>query len=115
MAIEKLEKPRWQSYFDSVSKSVSGSQVQIDVTGLQVGDQVEAQQLPLTGLSYDSKGDCIEIITESLNHRIRKPITIHVDYAVDGLHSIEVIDANDLHQIVKFIQPVALPEPNKTI
>ncbi|MDH3694277.1 MAG: DUF5335 domain-containing protein [Gammaproteobacteria bacterium] len=113
MTTEKLEKPQWQAYFDNVSKMIAGSRVQIDVTGLQVGDQVEAQQLPLTGLSYDSKDDCIEIITESLDHRIQKPVTIHVDYAVDGLHSIEVIDAADLHQIVRFIQPVALPEPGK--
>ena len=38
---------------------------------------------------------------------------IHVDYEIDGLHSIEVIDASELHQIIKFAQPVALPEPVK--
>ena len=113
MTIETLDKSNWQKYLDSVSETIAGKRVEIDVTGLRLGDQVQAQQLSLIGLSYDPKDDFIEIMADGLDHRIHSPETIHVDYEIDGLHSIEVIDASELHQIIKFAQPMALPEPVK--
>ena len=111
MTTEKLDNTRWQSYFDSASESLVGKNVEIEVAGLGVGDQIEAEWLPLTGLTYDPKNDLFEVATNALDHLIRQPKEVWIDYSNDGLHSIEVIDTDNNHQIIKFKPPLALPPP----
>ena len=109
MPIKELDKSEWSKYFDGVSKTIGPINVEIEIAGLLLGSQVEVSSLPLTGLTYDTKNDLLEVATESVDHLIHHPKEIHADYGMDGLHSVEVIDADNNHQIIKFVEPVALP------
>lgn len=108
MAITKLDSSEWTKYFDSVSKNIGSKNIEIDIAGLSFGSQVEVSSLPLTGLTYDAKNDLLEVATETVDHLILHPKEIHTDYGIDGLHSVEVVDADNNHQVIKFIEPVAL-------
>ena len=108
MPIKKLDKSAWSKYFDGVSKTIGSKNVEIKIAGLLLGNQVEVTSLPLTGLTYDAKNDLLEVATDSVDHLIYHPKEIHTDYSIDGLHSVNVIDADDNHQIIKFIEPVKL-------
>ncbi len=112
MPITKLDNSEWSEYFDRVSKTIGSKNVEIEIAGLSLGDQIEVSSLPLIGLTYDAKNDLLEVVTESVDHIIRLPKIIHTDYGTDGLHSVEVIDADNNHQIIKFTEPVALPAPS---
>jgi hypothetical protein len=109
MAISKVEKAAWQAYFDHMSKTLGGKQAEIEVASLQIGDQIEAQWVPLLGIVYDPKNDLVEILLEGLDHMIRKPVDIFVDVGPLGLSSMEVIDADDVRQIIKLRDPLMLP------
>lgn len=112
MPITKLNSSEWSKYFDDVSKNIGSKNIEIEIAGLSFGNQVEVSSLPLTGLTYDAKNDLLEVATENIDHLIYHPKEIHTDYGIDGLHSVEVVDADNNHQVIKFTDPITLPGTN---
>lgn len=111
MATEKLEKTVWQPYLDHVSKQLGAGtkRAEIEVASLQIGDQIEAEWVPLLGISYDPNDDLVEVLVEGLDHLIHHPAEIWVDTGPGGLVSMEVIDKDDVRNIVKLRDPLMLP------
>ena len=109
MALTQLAKSRWQDYFDRVSKVLGAKLVELEVTGLGLGDQVEVDWLPLIGLSYDPKDDVLVVMVEGIEHNIRHPKQIHVEQDVESLYSMEVVDAAGEHHILLLKDPLRLP------
>ncbi len=112
MAAEKIDRARWADFFDNLTKSLIGKQAEIEVTSLDLGDQIEAEWVPLIGITYDEKDDLIEIALEELDHLIRRPREILVDYGSGGLVAVAIDDWDGNRQIVKLKDPLALPAPN---
>jgi hypothetical protein len=113
MATKKIARADWQSYFDRISKGLTGKRAEIEVTGLTLGDQVAAKWLPLIGITYDSKDDLLEIALEGLDHLIHKPLTVSVDDGPEGLRSMEIVDSDGRHQILKLTEPLMLSASRK--
>jgi hypothetical protein len=107
----KLEKSTWQPYFDAVSKILPGKRVEIEVAALNLGDQIEAEWLPLLGITYDPKDDLLEVALEGVDHLIPRPREIWVEAEGLDLSSIEVIDSNGVRQIIVLRDPLMLPAP----
>ena len=109
----KSQKAEWSPFFDHLSKTLAGSQVEIDVGSLNLGGRVQANWIPLIGLVYDPKDDLVEVALEGLDHLIRGPREIHVEEGDGQLVSIEIIDAEGARQIIKLKEPLLLPAPQK--
>jgi len=45
----ELEKGEWHPFLDRVSKGLSGKQAEIEVASAKLGDQIEAEWVPLIG------------------------------------------------------------------
>jgi hypothetical protein len=108
---KQLEKSQWRAYFDRMSKALVGKRAEIEVASLKLGDQIEAEWLPLLGISYDPKDDIIEIALEGVDHLIPKPREVYVEENGLELSSLEVIDAEGTHQIIVLKDPMMLPAP----
>lgn len=104
----KLEKSEWREYFDSVSKVLGAKLVEVDVTALKLGDQVEVEWLPLIGLTYDPKDDVMAIAMEGIEHNISHPKEIYVEQDVETLRTVEVVDPSGEHHIVLLKDPLRL-------
>ncbi len=50
----------------------------MEVASLKLGDRIEAEWLPLLGISYDPKNDLIDIALEGVDHMIHHPREIYV-------------------------------------
>lgn len=111
---KKLDKPLWRPYFDSVSKALMGKRAEIEVASLKLGDQVEAEWLPLLGIAYDPRDDLIEVELEGLDHLIRKPLEVWIEGEGPDLSAIEVVDAEGIRRIVTLRDPLMLPAPQHT-
>lgn len=109
MATRKLTKSQWKDYFDAVSRHMGGRQVEIEVVGSGLGDQIEVEWTPLRGLAYDPDDDVMEVVTDDMDHLIPHPRSIHVNDDADGLHNLEVIDADGNKQLVLLKTPLKLP------
>lgn len=111
MTVLKLEKGEWQRFFDFLSRGLQGMRAEIEVASLALGNQVEADWLPLIGITYDHKDDLLEVALEGYDHMIRHPVDIYLDATTEQLMSLEVVDAEGVRQIVKLREPFMLPPP----
>jgi uncharacterized protein YuzE len=112
MAAAEIDRSRWAPFLDTVTSSLVGKQAEIEVVSLNLGDQIEAEWTPLIGITYDRKDDLIEIALDELDHLVRAPRQLFIDYAVGGIvAAIEIVDADGNRQIIKFKDALALPAP----
>ena len=114
MTIRKLEKSKWRLFFDGISKLLEGKRAEIEVASLALGDQIEAEWLPLLGITYDPKNDILEIALDGLDHLISRPRKIYIDDSAGVLSSLEVIDGDGVSQIIQLREPLLLPAPPAT-
>jgi hypothetical protein len=112
MAVQKIDKPEWRAFFDWFSRGLLGARVELEVASLDLGDQIEAEWLPLLGITYDDKDDLLEIALEGVDHLIYGPREVWADLNVGELMSFEVIDDRGVSQIIKLRQPLMLPSPS---
>ena len=109
MTTRKLDKKQWRTFFDRVTKMLEGKRAEIEVVSLRLGDQVEAEWLPLLGIAYDPNDDIVEIALEGLDHLIPNPREIYVEEGLETVEALEVVDADDVRQIVRLRDPLMLP------
>ncbi|MET1083425.1 MAG: DUF5335 domain-containing protein [Burkholderiales bacterium] len=112
MAVQSIAKGNWDSFLAGVSKPLTGKRAEVEVGSLDLGDQIVAERLPLVAISYDHKNDVISIHLEHLDHLIRSPRELYVDFGVTGLACLEIVDGEGARQIVRLMDPLALPEPD---
>ena len=109
----KLQKGRVASVFDTVSKLLEAKEAEIEVASLDLGDQVQAEWLPLIGIAYDPNDDVVEVALDGLDHMIHRPREIYLDNGVGGLTSLEIVDVDGVRQIVKLKDKLLLPAPTQ--
>jgi uncharacterized protein YuzE len=114
MSVQQIDKSGWTAFFDTFSKTLVGKRAEVEVASLDVGDQIEAEWLSLIGITYDHKDDLVEIALEGVDHMIRAPREIYVDFDIGGLIALEIVNADGVRQIIKLKDPLALPPPDQT-
>lgn len=112
MAILKIDKQNWHDYFDRMSKVLVGKNAELEVDALEIGSQIQAEWVPLIGIVYDPRADILAVMVEGFDHMIRRPQTVFADMTGSALTSIEAIDADQAHHIVKLRDPLMLPPPH---
>ncbi len=105
----KLEKPDWASFLNRFNKGLADTQAEIEVASLNLGDQIEAEWVPLIGVVYDPKDDIVEVAVENLDHIIRRPKELYVEDDDGELTSLAVVDGEGVRHVVNFRQAVNLP------
>lgn len=112
MGPRKLEGASWQAYFDGLSRNLHGQSAEIEIAALALGNQVQADWLPLMGISYDPARRVLAVLLEGLDHLVHQPREIHVDEGPAGLNSLLVIDEEGIRQIIRLREPLMLPAPH---
>jgi len=111
METKIVKRDKWQSYFDMLTKSLEGKRVTIDVGALKTGEQVEAEDLVLLGITYDPRDDLIEVSMEDLDHMIRSPRNVQIAFGDKGVEAIQITNKDGGQQIVHLKDPLLLPAP----
>jgi hypothetical protein len=112
MTLRKVDKTEWRLTLDRLSRGLRGKQAEIEVAALHLGAQVDAEWLPLLGVSYDPKGDLVDVALDGLDHMIRHPRELFLDERAAGLAALEVVDGEGIRRIVQFRDPLLLPPPH---
>jgi hypothetical protein len=106
MSIKQLEKADWASYFDAFSKKLNREHrtdyAEIRVFSQEDGAQPETSWLPLAGITYDRKGDLLEVLVENMDHLVYHPKEIYVDEMEDKvLSSLEVVREDGTIEVIE--------------
>jgi hypothetical protein len=113
MTIRKLEKTEWKPVLDLISRVLEAEEAEIEVASLDLGDQVQAEWLPLLGITYDPQDDLVEVALDGLDHMIQHPREIYLDNGGRAVTSIEIVDSEGVKQIVRLKDQLALPPPRQ--
>jgi hypothetical protein len=96
MQTRTLARSEWRRFFDSLSRIIGGSRATLEVITDDLGAQMEVEESPLSGISYDPSGLELYFVTRSgqhLVHRIENPERIEVEEPDGGLISALEIQA----------------------
>jgi hypothetical protein len=108
---QAIEKSKWAAYCERVSEALQGP-AEIEVVSLDLGNQVEADWLPLIGISYDPKDDIIDIALQGVGHIIRHPRELRADGEFAELSALEITDKDGVQHLVRLKDILALPAPH---
>jgi len=111
MSDEVIDKGQWEFFCDRLSRQLEGAQAEIEVASLNIGDQIQAEWVPLLGVTYDPKDEIVEIAVEGLDHIVREPAALIVQREGAVVESLAVESASGERHIVRFRQPLSLPAP----
>jgi hypothetical protein len=114
----EIARDTWRQYFDDLSKTIGTVEATVEIIGPDIGAQVEADRLVLTGITYDDRDDILVVgldapggPPEDLERVIDRPQKILV--ATGDPPPVEMtIDVHDAegHQTIIRIEPApALP------
>jgi hypothetical protein len=106
-----LNKAEMRELFDRLTKQLAGKRAEVEVDSLRIGHRVEAEWVPLLGLSYNPADDAIEIILEGIDITISKPREIYLDGEDSEWTALDIIDAEGMQHIVQLKDPLTLPSP----
>lgn len=105
MAITKIARQDWPTYFDNLSTRLADNQrpeyAEIRVLSMEDGAQRETSWLPLDGITYDRKDDLLEVIVEGMDHLILQPEEIFVDEEDEEVLSMEIVRKDGTKEIIE--------------
>jgi uncharacterized protein DUF5335 len=114
---QELAPETWVEYFDSIVPNVDGQLVTIETMSEELGDQVDAERLPLQAIGYDPRDDMLEVSVGGrgvrypvlLRHFISSPQTISVEES-DALRpmAIFVTDASGDRTLIRLFEPAEI-------
>jgi hypothetical protein len=116
---QEIPREAWRPYFDEFSKVVGTVQATVEVIGDDIGAQVEAERLVLTGITYDDRDDVVVIGLDApsgppedaermIDHPQRIMVATGETPALEM--TIDIEDADRHKTIVRFERPPALPQ-----
>ena len=111
MVIQMIDNGRWDAVLAGVSRALVGKRAEIEVASFDLGNQIVAERLPLVAISYDRKNDVISVNLDQLDHLIRGPRDLYLDYDLAGIVCLEIVDGEGASRILTLSDPLALPEP----
>ena len=109
MSTHSVPKSEWKAFFDRLSKALLGKWAEIEVASLDLGDQIMAEWVPLLGISYDERGDQLDVALDRVSHWIHHPNDVIVIENPSGLTSIAVVDREGSRQVIRLKDPLMLP------
>lgn len=110
----ELPRDEWREFLEKLTSEFDGYDVTIEAVGEQIGDNLEAERLPLAYLAYDDKTDVFIVAVggrdgryPELHHLIENPKKILADaVSPDEPWAIDVIGAGT-RTIVSLHRPAA--------
>jgi hypothetical protein len=113
MSYELIAKQDWAAFVEAFSNRLEGRQVELEIVGLDLGDQIEAEWLPLHALRFGERAGRLHVQLQqggTVDHAI-EAVEIWAEISGGELSSLVVIDTSGHKQILRFRAPLGLPTP----
>ena len=112
MTARSIQKAEWAAFCAAVSKALEGSQAEIEVASLDLGDQIEKEWAPFIGITYDPQDDIIDIaLDDDVDHIVNRPRELVADVDDVSISALQVTDADGTRHLVRLRDELMLPPP----
>jgi len=112
MTVQTIEKGDWQAFCATVSKALEGSNAEIEVASLDLGDQIEAEWSPWIGITYDPNDDIFDIALEYTDHIVNRPRQLVADVDDTEINTLQITDSDGRMHLVRLRDALMLPAPH---
>jgi hypothetical protein len=110
MSTQEIARDEWDAFFDSFSLQHRGWLVTVEVSGPDIGAQIEARELPLQGITAELKGGGEERVVilvgdtpeQHVAHTIFAPTRLMVKRTEEGADEAIEIESADMKALVRF-------------
>jgi len=117
MSTREVTRNEWHSFFEVFSKQHEGWLATLEIMGNQVGDQPEAVELPIEGISLNSENEPESVVIsfgrsteDHVSHWIERPKHIWLSTTTEGAHdSLQIEEEDNQKTLLHFRSPM-LPE-----
>jgi hypothetical protein len=115
MITSEIPREEWPNFLDSFSRMHEGWLVTLEVMGAELGDQQEARELPLRGVSADGGDGLIEIMigdgaAAHVTRSVARPARVLVAVGRAGAHGALEIESEDGTKTLLRFRDAVLPE-----
>jgi hypothetical protein len=116
--MKEVPREEWPAYLDGFSRRHEGWLVTVEVLGAEIGAQVEAQELPLEGITAELRAGGEDLITIILGggsrgrvtHNILQPTHVRIEQTESGADmALQIESGGGVTTLVRFRSAV-LPE-----
>jgi len=113
MVYQAIHRSSWNTFGDRISSELKGREVELEVIGLDLGDQMGAR-LTLDDVSYDSPGNALHLVMHAasghgqVDHIIHSPQEIYIELSDTGVSQLAIIDGEGHKQLLWVHQPPQL-------
>ncbi len=98
-----IKKESFKQYLDDFNRILPVQDVEVEVAGLKIGDELSTEWTVLNSMNYDPKSDEIIVdVSDHYEHTIHNPVELVVEEDDKGVHSITVKCSHGHLHIVKF-------------
>jgi uncharacterized protein DUF5335 len=108
--IRTLRKPEWRPYFDRVGRALLEKRAMIEILSPRSSNVIQAEWVPLLGISYSPRTDAVAVTVAGLRHMIRKPQHLVAEEDGGQLATLEIIDEDGFSHIVRLREGAAYHE-----
>ena len=109
MKDREVPREEWPKFFQDLERRRRNAPVTVRVLHPELGDQVEARELPLTGVAFDSTGaGSIELLLggrpgTNLEHDVPAPKRVLAELSDDGTPiALDIQSENGVQTLVEF-------------
>lgn len=104
-----LKKEDFKHYLDNVNGVLPTQDIEIEVAGLAIGDELSTEWTNLNSINYDPKSDEIIVdVSDDYQHTIRNPVELVIAEGDQGVRSFTVKCAHGHLHILKFRKALSL-------
>ena len=112
----RIEQREWSEYLAELSRQAEGYRTTIEVLGDDIGDQIEARDVPLRELAFDAReGIAIAVggrATEFpvvLRHTIAEPVDVEITDEPGIPSALQIEEAGGRRTVIRLEAPAAAP------
>jgi uncharacterized protein DUF5335 len=106
----EIPRDEWQSYFDDLVTQ-QALRASVEIVGAELGDQTEAEKLPLDSISHDDQANRLTIglggadrYPVVLWHTIERPLRVEVREQDGVADAILIEDSDDVHTVLSLFR-----------
>ena len=110
METRELSRGSWKKTFDSLSRIYGGSTATLEILDGDLGAQMQVEERPLRGITYDAGGIEMIFVTRDglhLAHRVATPERVQIEEREDGyVAAIGIVSSSEPETILRLHEPL---------